>query len=123
MPQGLMGCLTAVFLVFNTTAFAGEICEVVRFSTYEESGTEFVRGVPVPVIEKCVQVTIRNKDWRSRWATDFEVTVTFEDGTERTRRIEGEKDRLVKLDVGMEHETALCFGSSEHKIIKADCGF
>lgn len=118
-----MGYLMAIFLVFASPALAGERCEVVRFSTYEKLGLEMAEGVFFQVIEKCVEVTIWNKDYRARWATDFDVTVTFEDGEERTRHIEDEKDRLVRLDPGREHTTSLCFGASKNKIIKVDCDF
>jgi hypothetical protein len=75
------------------------------------------------VIDKCAEVTIGNTDDRARWATDFDITVTFEDGEQRTRHIEGEKDRLVRLEPGGEHKTTACFGGSRYRIVKVDCDY
>lgn len=119
----LLGYLTTIFLAFASSAHAGAVCEVVSFSSYERAGVESVGGIFFQVIEKCVEVTIRNKDTRARWATDFDVTVTFEDGEERSRHIEGEEDRLVSLEPGAEHTTGLCFGSSRYKVLKVDCDY
>ncbi len=101
--------------------FAGDRCEVVAFKSYERPGIGYEDGAYFQIVEKCAEVAIRNTGESHWFATDITVAAFFANGDIRKETINGEKDRLQKVNPGKTYSTTVCFGADHARIEKMDC--
>jgi hypothetical protein len=102
--------------------FAGDRCEVSDFTPYEKPGLGYESGFYFQIVEKCAEIVIRNTGDKHWFATDIRVTAFFDNGDVKKGAINGDNDRLQKVDPGETYSTTVCFGADPAQIEKMDCG-
>jgi hypothetical protein len=117
----LLVSLVILFLSAAPLSLAGNRCEVADFKPYERPGVGYDSGAYFQIVEKCAEIVIKNAG-DSRWfASDITVTAFFKNGDVKKGEINGDKDRLQKVDPGETYSTTVCFGASSAQIGKMDC--
>jgi hypothetical protein len=113
--------LFVITLFSAAPCISGNRCEVTGFKPYEKPGVGYQAGAYYPIVEKCAEIMIRNTGDSHWFATDIRVTAFFENGDATKSAIDGEKDRLQKVEPGKTYSTTVCFGADPSQIRAVDC--
>jgi hypothetical protein len=116
--------LVSLLIPFLSTvplSFAGNRCEVIDFEPYERPGVAYEDGIYFQIIEKCAEVVIKNTGDSHWFATDIKVTALFQNRDVKKGEINGEQDRLQKVEPGKTYSTTVCFGADPAQIKEMDC--
>jgi hypothetical protein len=116
-----LSCLMIFSLFTATFCIAGNRCEVTDFKPYERPGVGYADSMYFQIVEKCAEVVIKNTGGSHWFATDIKVTAFFENGDVKKGAINGEQDRLQKVEPGKTYSTTVCFGADPAQIEKMDC--